>query len=128
MATAISMVLPALPRIGEWASQAPMAIAPSAGAERNRPSPQGPTCRMSCATMGSSAVAPPKSTATRSSEMAPRMTSLERMKRRPALRVSQVMGPRPPCGRVETDSRVTQRLAAAKKRQATRKGATGPST
>ncbi len=44
-----------------------------AGPARSRPKPSGPTCSTSLAKAGSSAVAPPSSTANRSSEIAPRM-------------------------------------------------------
>ena len=44
----------------------------SAGPERSRPKPCGPTCRMSRAKTGNSAVAPPRSTAKRSRLMAPK--------------------------------------------------------
>ena len=45
--------------------------APSDGAVRNSPSPTGPTWRMSEAKIGSSAMAPPKKTANRSSAIEP---------------------------------------------------------
>ena len=57
--------------------------APSAGALRSRPSPAGPTARMSRAKIGSSAVAPPNSTQNRSSEIAPSTASVRQMKRTP---------------------------------------------
>ena len=70
-ATPANMVTPALERIGRAASTRAMRVAPMAGAARNRPKPSSPTCRMSRAKTGSRAVAPPSSTANRSSEMAP---------------------------------------------------------
>ena len=48
--------------------------APTAGAERNRPRPLGPTARMSRAYMGSSAVAPPRPTRS-SSTIRPRVSA-----------------------------------------------------
>ena len=62
----------------------PASIAPTAGALRSTPSPTGPTSSMSRAKTGSSATAPPNSTATRSSEIAPSSTGVRRTKRRPA--------------------------------------------
>ena len=53
------------------------------------PGPTAPTCRMSLAKIGSSAVAPPSSTANRSSEIAPSTTGRCRMKRTPANTVVQ---------------------------------------
>ena len=49
------------------------------GMARSRPSPHGPVWKMSRAKIGSSAVAPASSTATRSSVMAPRMIGLFQM-------------------------------------------------
>ena len=57
---------------------------PTAGAVRKRPSPVGPTSRMSFAKIGSNATAPPSSTAKRSSEIAPNSTFVRRMSRTPA--------------------------------------------
>ena len=48
-----------------------MESAPTAGADRSRPSPHGPVSNMSRAKIGSSAVTPPSSTTNRSSEMTP---------------------------------------------------------
>ena len=48
------------------------------GALRKNPKPSGPTCRISRAKIGNSAVAPPNSTANRSSEIAPSTTGRER--------------------------------------------------
>ena len=45
-----------------------------AGAERSSPRPHGPVCNTSFAKIGSSAVAPPRSTANRSSDIAPSTT------------------------------------------------------
>ena len=46
--------------------------APIEGAVRRTPRPAGPTCRMSTAKIGRSAIAPPKKTAKRSSAIEPR--------------------------------------------------------
>jgi hypothetical protein len=75
---------PARARIGWCASHNAMSAAPTAGELRRMPSPHGPVCRMSRAKMGRSAVAPPNSTAKRSSEMAPRMAFLANTKRTPS--------------------------------------------
>ena len=56
------------------------ASAPTAGALRSRPSPTGPVWRIVCANTGASAIAPPSSTAKRSSEIAPSRTGVRRMK------------------------------------------------
>ena len=48
-----------------------MSKAPAEGAAFNNPKPLAPTCKMSLANIGKSAMAPPKSTAKRSSAMAP---------------------------------------------------------
>ncbi len=71
---------PARRVIGQRVSASDIASAPIAGAARSRPRPQGPTCSMSLANIGSSAVAPPSSTANRSSEIAPSTTGLPRTK------------------------------------------------
>ncbi|MNO81969.1 hypothetical protein D3C76_732280 [compost metagenome] len=84
MPTARNMIRPTLRSMGKRASQNDISSAPTAGAERSRPRPQGPVSRMSRANTGSSAVAPPSSTANRSSEMAPKMSGRLRMKRMPA--------------------------------------------
>ena len=83
-ATAAISRWPAPRSIGWRVSQADISSAPAAGAARSRPRPQGPVCRMSLAKIGSSAVAPPSSTANRSSEMAPSSTGLSRRKCTPA--------------------------------------------
>ena len=57
---------------------------PTAGAARRKPRPVGPTSRMSLANTGKSATAPPRSTAKRSSEIAPSKTFVRRMSRTPA--------------------------------------------
>ena len=70
----------------------PAISAPTATALRSTPSPNGPVCRIDCAKSGSSATAPPKSTAKRSSVIAPRMTGVARMKRIPPRRLSSPGG------------------------------------
>jgi hypothetical protein len=85
---------------GGWrASQAPTTSAPAAGAERSNPNPQGPVSRTSRAKIGSSAVAPPRSTAKRSSEIAPSTTLWPKMKANPAnteLHVTRLLQRRTP--------------------------------
>ena len=76
------------------ASSAVIASAPTAGAARSTPSPQGPVCRMSRAYIGISAVAPPSSTANMSSEIVPRIAWSLRTKAIPAKR-----SPSRGCGR-----------------------------
>ena len=78
--------------IGKTASSAAVAAAPIAGAVRSRPSPSGPVARMSLANTGSIAVAPPNSTANRSSEIAPSTTGRDRTKRNPSSTVCQLAG------------------------------------
>ena len=82
--TTTSSLRPAMPRSGRRVSMIPARRAPTAGALRSTPSPTGPTSRMSRANSGSSATAPPKSTATRSSEIAPSSTGVRRTNRSPA--------------------------------------------
>ncbi|MCY1541784.1 hypothetical protein D9M68_774870 [compost metagenome] len=67
-------------------------MAPQAGAARSAPSAQGPAFRMSLAKMGSSAVAPPSSTANRSSDRVPSSRRRWKMKVMPANSVRQVVG------------------------------------
>ncbi|MCY1215305.1 hypothetical protein D9M72_271470 [compost metagenome] len=79
------------PRLSR-ASVRDMSIAPQAGAARSAPSAQGPALRMSLAKMGSSAVAPPSSTANRSSDSVPSSRRRWKMKVMPANSVRQVVG------------------------------------
>ncbi len=58
--------------------------APMAGAARRAPRPRGPTCRISPAKIGKIATAPPNSTATRSSVIAPRKIGRVNRKARPS--------------------------------------------
>ena len=69
------------------------ASAPTAGAARRSPRPVGPTSRMSFAKTGRSATAPPRSTAKRSSEIAPSRTFVRRMRRTPAITSSRPSAP-----------------------------------
>ena len=71
-----------------------MPSAPMAGAARSMPSPNGPADRMSEAKIGSSAVAPPSSTANRSNEIMPSTAGVRRMKATPAKTVCKVTGMR----------------------------------
>ena len=91
-ATAPISVRPTRRSSGCWASQTDSSSAPTAGAARSRPRPHGPTCRMSLANIGSSAVAPPSSTANRSSEIAPSITGWPRRKPMPASTLRQLAG------------------------------------
>ena len=72
--TLLSRMTPARWVIGRRATMIAVRSAPTAGALRSRPSPAGPTKRMSRAYTGSSAVAPPNRTANRSNDTAPRTT------------------------------------------------------
>src|SRR6185312_2951506 len=65
--------------------------APIDGAARSHPNPAGPTCKMSFAKIGSSVVAPPKSTANRSSVIAARITFVRHTYTTPATRFETVM-------------------------------------
>ena len=78
--------------IGQRVSSADMRTAPTAGAARNRPRPQGPTIKMSLANRGSKAVAPPSSTANKSSDTAPSKALRCQTKTKPASKVRMVTG------------------------------------
>ncbi|MCY1447350.1 hypothetical protein D9M71_639660 [compost metagenome] len=93
MPTAVNITRPTLRSTANRARNSDISSAPTAGAERSRPSPHGPVSRMSLANTGSSAVAPPNSTANRSREIAPRMSGRLRMKRMPASSESSVALP-----------------------------------
>src|SRR5471032_663946 len=80
--------------MGKKVSVIEHSAAPAPGAVRSMPRPVGPTCSTSCASAGSSAVAPPNSTANRSSEIAPSTTGLDQAKRKPSSTVCQVAGSR----------------------------------
>ena len=69
-----------------------IASAPIAGAARKRPSVQGPDCRISRAKIGNSAVAPPSSTAKRSSDSVPSSTGLRQTNTSPPTRDRNVGG------------------------------------
>ena len=60
------------------------AAAPMPPAARSQPRPTAPTPSRSSAIAGSNAIAPPKSTANRSSEIAPSRIGERRMNRRPS--------------------------------------------
>ena len=89
-ATASISVRPTRRRRGQRVSSADMTRAPTAGALRSRPSPSGPSWRMSRANMGSRAVAPPSNTANRSSDTAPSSTLRSHTKATPASNVRSV--------------------------------------
>src|SRR6184192_832413 len=78
---------------GRCATTSATAKAPIAGAARSHPRPTGPTCRIWSAKIGISAVAPPSSTANRSSVMVARITFLRSTNRIPAIRLFQVLAP-----------------------------------
>ena len=86
--------MPAPRFTGNWVSTNAQVTAPTAKAECNSPSPLAPRCKMSVANTGNKAVAPPKSTANRSSVMAPKIICRFQMKRAPAKMVSKVTGAR----------------------------------
>ena len=69
-----------------------MVNAPAAGADRRRPSPQGPVPKISFAKIGKSAAAPPSSTATMSSVIAPSSAWRLRLNHSPAKTESSVSG------------------------------------
>ena len=69
--TTISNAMPALRCGKKRPASSAAASAPAALADRSRPNPTAPTCSTSVANTGSSAVAPPKKTANRSSAMEP---------------------------------------------------------
>ena len=73
-ATATNIQRPTLRSIGHFVKTTAISNAPTAGDDLRIPRPSGPVCKMSLAKMGSNAVAPPKSTANRSSAMAPNST------------------------------------------------------
>ena len=79
--------------IGRTTSTIATSVAPTAGAMRNIPSAAGPASSTSFANAGSSAVAPPTSTANRSSVIAPSTIGRERTKCRPSSSVCHVAGP-----------------------------------
>ena len=86
-ATQISSVRPARRRGGRWAMVIPMITEPTAGAARRTPSPCGPALRTSLAKTGSTATAPPNSTANRSRLMALSSSRWEKTKRSPSARL-----------------------------------------
>src|SRR6267142_5369831 len=59
-------------------------VAPTAGAAYSHPYPLAPTCRMSCAKIGSSAVADEKNVAKKSSSIVDRMSGERNTNRRPS--------------------------------------------
>ena len=84
---------------GRSASRPDISTAPTAGAARRAPSPCGPTCRISSAKIGRMATAPPNSTASRSSVIAPRKIGRREEERQPGPHAGhQRLGPRRPAG------------------------------
>ena len=92
-ATTSSSRGPARRRTGHRARIRAAVSDPTAGAVRSTPRPTGPTSSTSFANTGSSATAPPKRTAKRSSEMAPNSTGVRRISRTPASRLSRPGAP-----------------------------------
>ena len=89
-ATAPSSLRPARWRSGENVSQTAIAAVPTAGAARMRPRPVGPTSRNAFeANTGSSATAPPNSTANKSSESAASTIWFEKMNLAPLRMLSR---------------------------------------
>ena len=84
IATELNITGPTRRSMGNRASHSDISSAPTAGAERSRPRPQGPVSRMSLANTGSSAVAPLSSTASMSIDTAPNTAGRLRIKRKPA--------------------------------------------
>ncbi len=93
--TTRSSVRPALPPSGLRASRMPAISAPTAIALLSTPRPSGPVCRIDFAKSGSSATAPPKSTAKRSRVIAPRTIGVARIRRIPPSRLSSRGGSGP---------------------------------
>ena len=83
-ATTTSSVRPTRRFSGRPESTDPTTTAPIPGAARSSPLPNAPTCRIVWEKTGKSAVAPPNSTAIRSSEIAPSSAGVSKMKRTPA--------------------------------------------
>ncbi len=121
MTTPPNIAAPARSVIGRTVSQAAVTAAPTPGAARSRPRPSGPTCRISLAYAGRSAVAPPKRTAKRSIEIAPRMTGRERTKPSPSSTVRQLAGSR-------SDDRLGTATLAISRQATTRSAAQVPYT
>ena len=94
-ATTTSSVGPAEFRNGRRVSISAASSAPTAGAVRSAPRPTGPTCRIERANTGASAIAPPNSTAKRSSRIAPSTIGLLRRKLTPSIRLCQPGAPLP---------------------------------
>ena len=82
-ATAVSKTRPTRRSIGRNEMSSVVAPAPRPTEALSQPRPTGPTCRRT-AMAGRSVTAPPKSTAKRSSEMAPRRIGVARTNRRPS--------------------------------------------
>src|SRR5262249_55053876 len=82
--TPANMVIPARRFSGDQARKRAVNVAPSPGALRSSPRPQGPMWRRSRAKIGSRAVDPPKRTAKRSREIDPRIGLFDQTYRRPA--------------------------------------------
>ena len=83
-ATEINRVLPIRRLTGFTVRYSATTPAPMPVAARSQPSPTAPTPRRSSAMAGSNATAPPKSTANRSSEIAPSRMGWLRTNRRPS--------------------------------------------
>ena len=91
-ATASSIARPDRSIGGRWAMISAAANAPIAGAIRRAPSPGTPTPSTSLANTGIRIVAPPSSTANRSSVIVPRITFVRQTNRTPSVRLRNVAG------------------------------------
>ena len=81
--TEISRLRPVCAKGGQRVSAMLVITAPTAGAARSSPSPDGPVCRISAANTGNSAIAPPNNTEKRSSVSADNSSGSPSTKRRP---------------------------------------------
>ena len=92
IATTANSTLPIGSVSGRRANITDIAKAPTPGAARSSPSPQGPVCRMSRANTGNSAGAAARNTAHMSSEMVPRITRSRHTKPKPPISDCRLTG------------------------------------
>ena len=111
VATTTSSVGPARWRRGRRARTMPARSAPAAGAARSRPTPMGPTWRIVSAKTGASAIESPNSTATRSSEIAPRSMRVWTMNPIPAERFFHVSSMAGAVARTDSTPRMATRAS-----------------
>ena len=81
--TEMSKLRPVCAKGGQRVSAILVITAPTAGAARSSPNPDGPVCSISAANTGNSAIAPPNSTENKSSVSAERRSGSPSTKRRP---------------------------------------------